>query len=151
MEESSQGVDAPRHRPATGVTFSRPMIVGLLYLLNIVFGFSVIVGVVLAYVWRNDGDSQSWENTHFTYLIRTFWIGFVLFVGSTVMFFGTFFAVFPGEAGSGDPPSTAFFVNFFGILFAWLLMAAWFCVRCVLSMTRAGSNKPMPNPETWLF
>ena len=62
--------------PDTGVTLYRPIIVAILYLANLFTGFSVLIGLILAYVWRNDRDVTEWEETHFTYLIRTFWIGF---------------------------------------------------------------------------
>lgn len=144
--ETPSNPDAPRR--STGVTLSRPMIVGLLYLLNFAAGFTVIVGVVLAYIWQRDEASHEWERTHFTYQIRTFWVGFVLFIASMVLFFGTFFASIP--AGSG-PPNPFFFIAFFSTFFGWLLIAGWFTVRCILSLVKAADGKPMERPQAWLF
>ena len=35
-----------------------------------------IIGVILAYVWNGE-THESWQDCHFRYHIRTFWIGFV--------------------------------------------------------------------------
>ena len=129
------------HRPKeSGVTLMRPTIVAALYLLNFVFGFSVIVGVILAYVWRADTDTAEWERTHYTYLIRTFWISFAAFV--------LFMAMWVFALGG---PSGGFSILFFGSMLAMLLVAAWFCIRCILSLVKTGNREPMPNPRTWLF
>ena len=129
------------HRPKeSGVTLMRPTIVAALYLLNFVFGFSVIVGVILAYVWRADADTTEWERTHHTYLIRTFWISFAAFV--------LFMAMWVLALGG---PSGGFSILFFGSMLAMLLVAAWFCIRCILSLVKTGNREPMPNPKTWLF
>ena len=51
---------------STGAHLSRPMIIAILYLANVIASFTVIIGVVLAYVWRGDEASEEWEKTHFT-------------------------------------------------------------------------------------
>lgn len=147
QHSSQAGANPEPRRGSTGVTLSRPMIIALLYLLNFAAGFTVIVGVVLAYIWRRDEASLEWEHTHFTYHIRTFWVGFVLFIASMVLFFGTF--IFSIPQGSG-PPRPFFFIAFFGTFFGWLLMAGWFTVRCILSLVKAADGKPMERPEAWL-
>ena len=55
----------------------------LLYLVSFVLGISGIVGVVFAYV--NRGQSDEWIEAHYTYLIRTFWIGLLYFVIAVVL------------------------------------------------------------------
>ncbi|WP_235901225.1 DUF4870 family protein [Pontixanthobacter aquaemixtae] len=137
---------------AKSMTLYRPTIVAILYLLNIVLGFSVFVGLVLAYVWRSERDTQEWEKTHYTYLIRTFWIGFVVCLAMFALFFGTIFgpAAF-AEPGSNYPPSETFLAAMFSGVFVGIIAAIWFCARTVLSMVKAGNQEPMPRPETWLF
>lgn len=137
--------------PPTAITVSRPAIVVILYLLNFVVGFSVLVGVVLAYVWRREEATQDWERTHYTYLIRTFWIGLVICVVAMIAWFGTFFGVLAFSETHGDPPSPVFFTVVFGIIGLWLLAAAWFTTRCVMSLVRTGNQLPMPRPKTWMF
>ena len=151
MDETTQATRQPQPPPRTGVTMQRPTIVAGLYLANIVLGFSVFVGLVLAYVWRNDAESQEWERTHFTYLIRTFWIGLAVFMGMFVLWIAVMFGTVFGQAGQDQPPPPAFFFTFFGVIAAWLLGAVWFCIRCILSLVKAGDCKPMSKPRTWLF
>ena len=151
MDEGTQAARQPEPPPRTGVTLQRPVIVALLYLLNIFVGFSVFVGLVLAYVWRGEAETQAWEKTHYTYLIRTFWIGAAVFVGTFVLLIATIFGVAIDQAGRSDQADPGFFLGFFGVIGVWLMSAAWFCIRCVLSLVKAGDGKPMPRPGTWLF
>jgi uncharacterized membrane protein len=145
----------PASPPAsTGVTLQRPFIVGLLFVLNIVLGFSAIVGVILAYVWRADRAAQEWEKTHYTYLIRTFWIGFALGIGFFAVWFGSFFALIAQtEAGPppNQPPPAAMFVWMFGAMGVMLLGMIWVMVRAVLSLAKSSNCTPMPRPKTWWF
>jgi uncharacterized membrane protein len=111
--------------PATGGGFdlNHPTIIGLLYLASLVTGVTAIVGVILGYIWRGDGPA-TWEDTHLTYLIRTFWIGLVASIVGVVL--------------------TAVLIGI-PILIA---TAVWFLVRSVLSLVRAQRREPMPDPET---
>ena len=140
-----------------GLTMQRPVIVVILYLLNFALGFSVIVGVVLAYVWRGEERTLDWEKTHYTYLIRTFWMGLAIFVVAFfvwfTMIFGVAFASMDQAAAGGgqaEPP-----LAMFGVMFAMMglffLSAAWFTARCIISLVKASERKPMPRPTTWLF
>ncbi len=155
LQGAAQGVAQGSARGEAGqakaVMLYRPAIVSLLYMLNIFLGFSVFVGVILAYVWRGDGETQEWEKTHYTYLIRTFWIGLVVMVAVFVLWMGTFIGVVASQAGQNEPPPPWFFLVIFGVIPLWLLSAAWFFTRCILSMVRAGICQPMPKPKTWLF
>jgi uncharacterized membrane protein len=154
MDETTQATRQPQPAPRPGVTMQRPTIVAGLYLANIVLGFSVFVGLVLAYVWRNDPESQEWERSHFTYLIRTFWIGAAVFLAMFGLWFAAIFGIVMDQelqAGQADPPAAGFFLSFFGVILVWLLCAVWFFIRCILSLVRAADYKPMPNPGTWLF
>jgi len=123
--------DDPLRRPpatpasATGFEFNRPTIIGLLYLASFVTGITAVVGLVLAYVWRNE-PHEPWEATHYTYLIRQFWIALIVgFVGFMLVI------VLIG----------------FPILFA---IGIWMLVRTVLSLVNAQNRKAMPQPETLL-
>jgi len=149
MDETAQAARQQELPPRTGVTIQRPVIVALLYLLNIFMGFSVFVGLVLAYVWRGEAESQEWERTHYTYLIRTFWIGLAVFLGV----FALWFAVIAGSAmvRPAAEPEPSFFLVFFAGFLVWGLLAVWFCTRCILSLVKSGDCKPMPRPGTLLF
>ena len=45
----------------------------MLYLSALALGITGVVGVVLAYVWRSE-QPNGWEASHYTYLIRGFWL-----------------------------------------------------------------------------
>ena len=75
----------PRSTPpaATGAfDFNQPTIISLLYLASFITGITGLVGVVLAFVWK-DQPKAEWEASHYQYLINTFWIGLI---GSVVGF-----------------------------------------------------------------
>ncbi len=143
---------APAAQPAPrGASFQRPLIISLLYLLSIVTGFTMFVGVVLAYIWRGEETAEEWEISHFTYLIRTFWMGFGLFV---LIFIGWVLAIMGlaiAQSSANEPPGPAFFVVVFGGFIVMMLGGIWFCARSVVSMVKSANRQPMSNPTTWLF
>jgi uncharacterized membrane protein len=111
--------------PTSGFDFNRPTIISLLYFSSFLFGITVIIGVVLAYVWKGEAHAD-WETSHYDYLIRTFWIGLIGSIISIVLML---------------------------VLIGFLLIVAvgvLVVVRCVLSLINAQKQLPMPNPETWL-
>lgn len=107
----------------TGFDLNHPTIVSLLYLASFVFGITGLIGLVLAYVWRNDSP-QPWEQSHYTYHIRTFWFGLLGMVIGGVL--------------------SLVLIGFL-IIFA---VAVWVIVRSVVSLLKAQKHEPMPNPET---
>lgn len=113
-----------KNQPA-GFEFNRPTIISLIYLSSFVFGITIIVGVVLAYVWKGEAHAD-WESSHYDYMIRTFWIGLI---GSVISFI--------------------LMLVLIGFLL-WIAVAVLVVVRCVLSLISAQKQAPMPNPETWL-
>ncbi|WP_298326783.1 hypothetical protein [Asticcacaulis sp.] len=84
-----------------------------------------IIGLIIAYVKRGDARGTPFES-HFTFAIRTFWIGFVgLIIGSFLS------------------------LIFIGYL-VLLAVGVWWLVRCVIGIVKALDNKPITNPQTWL-
>lgn len=110
-----------------GFEFNRPTIISLLYLLGaITGGLATVVGLVLAYVWRGEVH-ESWEATHYTFMVRTFWIGLLAaIVGGCLMIVGIGFL----------------------ILFA---IPVWVIVRSVISLLNAQKRAPMADPQSFLF
>ncbi len=107
---------------------NRPTIVSLLYIGSFLAGITTILGVILAYVWRGE-PHEPWENSHYSYHIRTFWMGLAW---SCVAAFGTMLTL--------------------GLL-AWILfplVAIWFAARAIKSLLAAQKNEPVRNVETWL-
>lgn len=100
------------------------LVVHGLYLASLVVGITSIVGLVVAYVKR--GEAPAWAQTHYTYAIRTFWIGLLYGLIGLLL---SLVAV--------------------GLL-VLLATAIWFIVRVVISLVRATEQKPMTDPTTWL-
>ena len=115
----------PSSQAVSSFDFNQPTIISVLYLSGFLLGVTWIVGVVLAYVWKGEAKAE-WEASHYTYLIRTFWIGFI----------GTVVSIF-------------LMIVLIGFLL-WAAVAVLMVVRCVLSLINAQKQEPMPNPETWL-
>ena len=124
LEREEQGQAGGPPPAEGGFDFNHPTIVSLLYLAGFITGISVIVGVVLAYIWKGEPHAE-WEASHFRYLIRTFWIGLI---GSIV--------------------SGILFIVVIGLLLLPAVMIL-VIVRCVLSLLNAQKRAPMPNPESW--
>ena len=57
----------------------------ILYLVAFVVGITMLVGVVMAYL--NRGQAPGWAESHYTFLIRTFWIGLLYGLASFVLAF----------------------------------------------------------------
>lgn len=155
-ETTNAQPSAPAAKPATDKSLSmqRSLLIGFLYLANFCLGFSVFVGVVLAYIWRAEDDTPEWEKTHFAYLIRTFWGSAALGLGVIIVWLGAIFGTTFTEVGYGGQDETLqiiFIVFVIGAMVSWLILVAWFCVRCILSIIKAISRQPMPKPKTWLF
>lgn len=100
-------------------------IIYVLYLAGLVIGVSGIVGIILAYM--NRGKAGGFVETHYTWLIRTFWIGLLYALISFMLIF-----VFIG----------------FILMFA---VAVWFIVRCIMGLQAVGRGEAIKNPESWLI
>ena len=102
-----------------------PFVIYILYLASFITGITPLIGVVLAYV--NRGGAPAWLETHYTFLIRTFWIGLLYTVigGVTLIF-----------------------------IVGWLVLLAasvWLIVRCAKGLSWLDRNEPVPDPYTWGF
>lgn len=114
----------PANTPSSaGFDFNQPTIISLLYLGSLVTGISGLVGIVLAHVWQGD-NRDAWADSHFTYLIRTFWVGFI----ATIILA----------------------ITIIGWIIIWVPMV-WVVVRSIMSLIKAQKQEPMPDPKTWLF
>jgi uncharacterized membrane protein len=109
-------------RPATTDTAK---IIYILYLVGLATGITALVGVVMAYV--NKDEAPDWLRTHYLFQIRTFWIG-VLYcvIGFILMFVLIGFLV-------------------------WLFWAIWLIVRVIKGFKHLEQREPIPNYETWMF
>ena len=121
---------APAPTVAPSVTHDERQMAFVVYILYLAHFVPVvgwvagIVGVVLAYVERD--NAPAWLKSHFTFLIRTFWIGLLFYVVSLCL---------------------CVILIGFPLLFATLV---WFLVRCALGLSRLLRSEPYPTPESWL-
>ena len=100
-------------------------IVYILYLISIIIGITAIVGLIMAYINRD--DAAEWLKSHYQFQIRTFWIG-ALYLLVGVMF-------------------SQFFFGLFIILF-WVF---WLIVRCAKGIKYLDRTEVHPDPRGWLF
>ena len=101
------------------------LVVYILYLAGLVIGISGLIGLVIAYV--NRGKAGGFVETHYTWLIRTFWIGLLYALISAVLML-----------------LAIGFVLFFAV-------AVWFIVRCIIGLQALNRNEPIKNPESWVI
>lgn len=100
-------------------------IVYILYMVGIAFGITGIVGVVMAYIYKD--ESAAWLQSHYQFQIRTFWIGGIY------IFLGTILSL---------------------VLVGWLILlfwVVWLVIRCVKGIQLLDKKQPHPNPTAWLF
>lgn len=115
---------------ASGFSTDRPSIVAMLYLANFVApGLAALIAVVLAYVWKGEPHA-TWEDSHFQFHIRTFWISIGLAIIATILTVITFGL---------------------GAFIAFPAVAVWYVVRAVKALIASQKAQPLPNPATWLF
>ena len=100
-------------------------VIYILYLVSFVIGISGIVGIVLAHL--NRGKSEPWLETHYTWAIRTFWLGVL-----------------------GALVSMVLFVVIIGMV-TMFLVALWIIVRTIVGLQKLGRNEPIDNPQSWLL
>jgi len=97
----------------------------LLYCVGYFTGVSALIGVIIAHVKVDDADPVM--RSHFQFQIRTFWIGLLYMV------IGVLLCV---------------------LLIGFLVLAWWFVwslVRIVKGILLASENRPIANPQSWLF
>jgi len=101
------------------------LLVYILYFIGFATGLSAFAGVVIAHTkWKE--APPPWDS-HYRYLIRTFWLGLVQLATGIVMT-----VVFVGIA----------------IILWW---AFWTGVRCVRGILRTLDDEPVPDPDTLLW
>lgn len=100
-------------------------VIYLLFLVNIIIQFLGIIGVIVAYV--NKDDAPAWLQSHYRFQIRTFWIGLLyLFLGVVL---------------------SAVAIGYLILLF-WVV---WVIIRCVKGIKYLDRNQAYPAPGSWMF
>lgn len=116
----------PPAAPGAGLDLNRPTIVALLYLASFLTGITGLVGLVLAYVWKNE-PHEAWEASHYSYHIRSFWYGLAAAVVCAIL--------------------TMLLIGLLG----FVALTVWFVVRTVLAILKAQRKETIVNPGTFLW
>lgn len=118
---SNQPFSEPTKQPDTTIA----LVVYALYLASFVVGFTSVIGVIIAYVYR--GKGPAWLDEHYRYQVRTFWIGLLYASISTLL--------------------TLILVGFPMLL----ALAVWFIVRCVKGFKGLQEKRAPTNVNSWLI
>ncbi len=97
----------------------------ILYLVSIAIGLTGIIGIIMAYI--NKEDAADWLKAHYQFQIRTFWIGLLyLFI-----------------AGITLPVGIGYFIAFFCLI--------WLIVRCIKGMHYLEKKQAPANINSWFL
>lgn len=112
--------------PASGFDLNRSTIISLLYLVGVVTALPTLIAVVMAYVWRGDAHPD-WEDNHYRYHIRTFWLALLYgVIGACTTLVGVGFLIL-------------------------LVIPLWMVVRGIVALAAAQRHSALPNAGTWLW
>ena len=117
------GPTEPRSPAVSNTTLA--LVVYVLYFIGYFNGITALIGVIIAHV--QNGGPDPVLNSHYQFQIRTFWIGLLYIVVGSVL---------------------SLIVIGFAVLLWWLI---WSLVRCVKGVLALNENRPIPNPQSWMF
>ena len=104
---------------------SAAMLVYILMLAAPLFLVTALIGVIIAYVYRD--DAPEWLQSHFQLQIRTFWIAFLFFFTGFILL-----------------------LILIGKLIL-LITLIWYLVRIIKGIKTLNRKQPYPNPTNWGF
>ena len=120
---------APRPTDRSGFEFNQPTIVALCYIASALTAFPMLIGLVLAYIWKGS-PAAPWEDSHFRFHIRSFWIGIawglIFIIPSVLTLWLAAFVLYPA-------------------------LVLWLVIRSLVALGRAQKREPIANVETWLW
>ncbi|MBW8814857.1 MAG: hypothetical protein JF588_15670 [Caulobacterales bacterium] len=111
-----------------------PAVCYALYLLAFVTGITGVVGVILAYAQQ--GTAGTVMRSHYTFLIRTFWIGLA-------------WMVLAGVVLAVGIPLSFILIGIPLLILAKLMFvvgAVWYAVRCILGLVYLNRGEAYPRP-----
>jgi uncharacterized membrane protein len=97
----------------------------ILYLVSFLTGITVLIGLIIAYLQRDNTDRVS--QSHFQFQITTFWIGLLYF----------FVGVLTLHIGIG------------ALILLWYVV--WTVIRCVKGLLALNMGEPIRDPNSWWF
>ena len=136
MRNSTSLPDEPARAEANKIL---PAVVYGLYLLGFTNGLTFIVGLIVAYVNRDQAGPIN--ERHYTFAIRTFWLSIAWFIiGGLLLGFGI--------------PLTLLLIGIPMMIVGGAIMGAvslWFVVRCVMGIYYLVRGEAYPRPRAWLI
>lgn len=117
-------------QPSSSFQLNHPTVVSLLYLGGFVTGISALIGLILAYIWGGDRPAE-WEQSHFRYHIRTFWICVLQAIIAGLICL------------------TIILIPLAVLWYIWIVV--WTAVRTIKALLAAQKQQPIHNPGTWLW
>ena len=116
-----------------------PAVVYALYLLGIVNGLTVLIGLILAYA--NRGGAGALARSHYTFLIRTcwLWLAWALIGGLLILVGAPLSLILVG-------------LPIFGL--GWLILGLihlWFAMRAIVGVIHLARDEPYPRPYSWFL
>jgi uncharacterized membrane protein len=100
-------------------------VIYVLYFIGYFTGLTTIIGAIIAYLQAPSADSKI--ESHYSFQIRTFWIGLLYFVVGVMLLFHV--------------------IGVFVLLWAF----AWSLIRNIKGVLALNRNEPIPNPQSWMF
>ncbi len=100
-------------------------IIYILLLISTVVGFTGIIALIMAYVFKD--NTTDWLQTHYRFQIRTYWIGLLYTVVGLITLTIT--------------------IGYLILMFTFI----WMVVRCAKGLKQLESGQPVNNLESWLF
>lgn len=100
-------------------------VVYVLYAIGVIFGLFSVAGVIVAYIKRGDVSGTIMES-HFTWLIRTFWITLIGGIVGIVLLF---------------------------IFIGWIVLIAvgvWYIWRVAKGWLKLNDGEALPDPQAWV-
>jgi len=120
-----------------------PIVCYALYLFGLTNGLTILIGMILAYVNRENAGPAM--RTHYDFLIRTVWAGLGwLIVGCVLVGIGALFAI----TIIGLVVAVPIFI------IAWIIFSVgliWLLVRLVVGLIYLSRGEAHPRPSTWFF
>ena len=116
-----------------------PMVAYVLYLLTFASGFTVFIGLIIAYANRATAGPKM--ESHYTFMIRTFWLSIWWFIigGLLCLFGGVFSLILVG-------------IPFLMLgIFICSVVGIWFAVRCIIGLLHLSRGEAYPRPMNWLI
>lgn len=128
----SPAADAGEDRTLPGVVY-------VLYLVGLVNGLTIVLGLILAYLMKGTAGPKA--ESHYDYLIRTVWMSIGLFlVGGLLFVMGL--------------PLSIILIGIPALVAGAVIMGAtgvWFAIRCIVGLVYLGRDEAHPRPKTWLI